>query len=78
MPGSALEWLVEKGLPEVFEHFFQPDSVYRKTRYLGFVQRVLLEAEITKDGRRPYSQTTIREASRARSGRSRKGRGGQK
>jgi len=77
--GSAFEWLVTKGLPEVFEQFFRANpTVYRKGRYPNFAFQVLNEFEITHRGR-PYSrETIIRDLTRARSGRARRRHGGQK
>jgi hypothetical protein len=77
--GSAFEWLVAKGLADVFQQLFRADpTVYRKGRYLNFALQVLTEFEITNQGR-PYSrETIIRELTRARSGRGRRRHGGQK
>jgi hypothetical protein len=73
--GGALEWLVGTRLPEMFEQFFRRDvTFYPKGDYVRFAMQVIEECEIGK----VKPSTIIRALTNARSGRSRRHRGGQK
>jgi hypothetical protein len=75
VPGSALEWLVGRKLPEVFENFFRRDvTLYPNGHYVRFALKVIAECEIGK----PEPSTIVKALTSARSGRSRRPRGGQK
>jgi hypothetical protein len=73
--GSALERLVGRKLPEVFENFFRRDvTLYPNGHYVRFALQVIAECKIGK----PEPSTIVRALTSARSGRSRRPRGGQK
>ncbi len=62
--GSAFDWLIGKGLREVFEQFFREDAmVYRDGNYAKFALQVLAELKLTNKGK-PYSPETIIKALR--------------
>jgi hypothetical protein len=73
--GGALEWLLSRKLPEVFEHFFRRDvTLYPKGHYVRFALQVIAECGIGD----VKPSTIIRALTDARSGRSRRRHSGKK
>jgi hypothetical protein len=73
--GGALEWLLGRKLPEVFEHFFRRDvKLYQKSHYVRFALQIIAEWGIGD----VKPSTIIKALTDARSGRSRRRHGGQK
>lgn len=72
--GSAFDWLVGKGLREVFEQFFREDAtIYRDGNYSRFALQVLAELKITNKGEAYSPETIIKALRHARGGHRRGG-----